>query len=209
MDNADVAVIAAAEGQIIERVSNQDDRNCSLGGPDNPNYILLKHNGDTYTIYLHMKRDSLTGKGVGEYVARGEVLGLMGSSGRSTAPHLHFEWRLEPYANSRDPFRGPGNPDITVSQWTSQENYYVSRVMDMATSGQNITMPDCAPGTLVRQNVFARGDTINLAAFFRDLRPDKPALYLVKRPDGTVFKRWVGTVPSDVPAGWCSRHSEE
>ena len=110
MDDSAVQVVAAADGEIVELAGDRDDRNCSIEGPDNPNYILLKHANDTYSIYLHLKKNSLTAKGVGQYVARGEYLGLIGSSGRSTAPHLHFEWRQAAYSAAMDLYKGPGNP---------------------------------------------------------------------------------------------------
>ena len=202
MDNSDVAVVAAADGLIVDKVDDEEDRRCGTDPSYKPNYILLRHNAFTYTIYLHMKAKSLTTKTVDQYVTRGEFLGLVGSSGQSTAPHLHFEWRIERYTNSYDPFKGPGNP-IAESRWVTQEKYYVSRILDLATSGQAVTMPDCAPGTLVPQTVFARGDTVRFAAFFRDVRPSHLVEYQILRPDGSLSHKWNPPPhPNDLPSAW-------
>lgn len=51
-------------------------------------FVLLEHPNDYRSMYGHASR-ILTE--VGDTVAAGEVIGLSGSTGRSTAPHLHFE----------------------------------------------------------------------------------------------------------------------
>ncbi|MFD8984363.1 M23 family metallopeptidase [Streptomyces sp. NPDC059564] len=54
------------------------------------NNVVIKHNDGTYTQYGHM--DSLS-VSVGETVTPGEQIGLSGSTGNSSGPHLHFEAR--------------------------------------------------------------------------------------------------------------------
>lgn len=50
--------------------------------------VVVRHNKNTYTLYAHMSK--ITCK-VGDYVEPGDVIGLVGSTGLSTCPHLHFE----------------------------------------------------------------------------------------------------------------------
>lgn len=50
--------------------------------------VEVKHEGDVYTRYAHLK--STIAKN-GDIIKAGDVLALMGSTGRSTGPHLHFE----------------------------------------------------------------------------------------------------------------------
>jgi len=54
------------------------------------NYVRIRHNGQVSTAYAHMSR---FGKNIrrGARVAQGDVIGYVGSTGRSTGPHLHFE----------------------------------------------------------------------------------------------------------------------
>jgi len=53
--------------------------------------IELTHNGSLLTRYCHMQSSPLKN---GQVVTRGELIGYVGNSGRSTGPHLHYEVRL-------------------------------------------------------------------------------------------------------------------
>ncbi len=53
-------------------------------------HVILQHPGDLRTMYGHLSRLTVA---VGDTVPAGGVLGLSGNTGRSTAPHLHFEVR--------------------------------------------------------------------------------------------------------------------
>jgi murein DD-endopeptidase MepM/ murein hydrolase activator NlpD len=53
-------------------------------------YVLLDHPEEYQTMYGHLSRIIVTD---GQSVEAGQVIGLSGNSGRSTAPHLHFEIR--------------------------------------------------------------------------------------------------------------------
>jgi len=54
------------------------------------NRIIIKHSNGSKTVYAHLKAGGIL-VNIGQYVAKGEVIGLMGSTGRSTGYHLHFE----------------------------------------------------------------------------------------------------------------------
>ncbi len=56
------------------------------------NLIIIDHGNGWQTYYAHL---STIYAACGASVARGETIGLMGSTGRSTGPHLHFEMRNE------------------------------------------------------------------------------------------------------------------
>ena len=55
------------------------------------NYIMIDHGSGLYTIYMHASRLDVE---KGQVVTAGQQIGLVGSTGRSTGPHLHFGVRL-------------------------------------------------------------------------------------------------------------------
>jgi murein DD-endopeptidase MepM/ murein hydrolase activator NlpD len=65
------------------------------------NMVVVDHGGGLYTRYAHHTRNLVT---VGETVERGEAIALMGSTGRSTGPHLHFEVLVGSIYNRVNPF---------------------------------------------------------------------------------------------------------
>lgn len=86
--------IIAARAGIVEQVVD----NCISGGDDScggryGNYIIISHGDGNYTLYAHIHENTIT-VSVGESVNQGQVIGKMGSSGRSTGSHLHFEIRI-------------------------------------------------------------------------------------------------------------------
>jgi murein DD-endopeptidase MepM/ murein hydrolase activator NlpD len=55
------------------------------------NAIVIEHDGSVTTVYAHLSKIGVT---AGDHVATGEAIGLVGSTGLSTGPHLHFEVRV-------------------------------------------------------------------------------------------------------------------
>jgi Peptidase family M23 len=87
---ADGTVVATKDG-IPENVPGVNSRAVpitleTVAG----NHIVLDLGGGNYCMYAHLQPGSLRVK-VGEKVKRGQVLGLLGNSGNSTEPHLHFQ----------------------------------------------------------------------------------------------------------------------
>lgn len=88
-------VLASAAGTVVR--AGVDGR---LGGrtPDHPkgpmgrgggHFVKIDHGGKWATLYLHMLEPPLVREG--QRVAAGDRLGLVGSTGKSSAPHLHYE----------------------------------------------------------------------------------------------------------------------
>ena len=72
-------IYATGDGVITEAEYNS-------GGYGNK--IIVNHGYSYETVYAHLSKIKVK---VGQKVKRGEVIGLMGNTGKSTAPHLHYE----------------------------------------------------------------------------------------------------------------------
>ncbi len=75
------SVYSAAEGEIV-RIGHQPE---GYG-----NFIEMRHPNGMTTMYAHLSRIDVAS---GDRVSAGERIGLVGSTGYSTGPHLHFEVR--------------------------------------------------------------------------------------------------------------------
>jgi hypothetical protein len=87
---ADATVVAIKDG-VPENVPGPTSRAVAMtsetiGG----NYVMLDLGGGMFAYYAHLQPGSLRVK-AGDRVTRGQVLGLLGNSGNSTEPHLHFQ----------------------------------------------------------------------------------------------------------------------
>jgi murein DD-endopeptidase MepM/ murein hydrolase activator NlpD len=67
--------------------------------------VEVKHSGGYTSRYAHLSRISVE---VGQNVEAGSKLGEVGSTGRSTGPHLHFEVRRSDAAHDPAPFLKTG-----------------------------------------------------------------------------------------------------
>ena len=82
-------------------------------------YVALEHGGTIQTRYGHMSRLAVA---AGQMVRKGDVIGYVGSTGRSTGPHLHYEVRIAGEAVNPVPYlqagqlqrSAPGTVDIAM-----------------------------------------------------------------------------------------------
>lgn len=84
------SIMAAAGGDVM--VAKSSGYNGGYG-----EYVVIQHENGSQTLYAHMSRVDVV---PGESVAKGEVIGAVGSTGKSTGAHLHFEVRN----GGRNPF---------------------------------------------------------------------------------------------------------
>ena len=72
------------------------------------NYVVISHGSGNTTLYAHMSSRKVV---VGQKVTQGDVIGITGSTGHSTGPHLHFEItengvRINPLSHGAEPRKG-------------------------------------------------------------------------------------------------------
>ncbi|MHA6247770.1 peptidoglycan DD-metalloendopeptidase family protein [Pontibacter sp. CAU 1760] len=122
-------IVAAFDGVV--RINKWD-------GGGYGNYIVVRHYNGLETLYGHMSK---TIAEPGQYVKAGELIGLGGSTGRSSGPHLHYEVRYQ--GNPLDPENIYDFPDYLLKgdnfQITSALFNYSNRSRIGTTAGRRAT----------------------------------------------------------------------
>ncbi|MGP4080101.1 lysozyme family protein [Pseudalkalibacillus sp. R45] len=83
--------------------------NNSNGTPGYGNLVMVQHGEGFITAYAHLSDLSVKR---GDIVERGQQVGICGSTGSSTGPHLHFEWKTNKWSGHQNPmnlFAGKGD----------------------------------------------------------------------------------------------------
>ncbi len=83
------SILASREGRVIHCESRFNKSYSSPKYADRCNRIIIVHADGDESVYAHLKCHSLKVK-IGEFVKKGQLLGLSGQTGYATYPHLHF-----------------------------------------------------------------------------------------------------------------------
>ncbi len=191
MDNNQIHIVAAAAGIIIQKSDGYFDKNCASNN-NTANYVILMHPDSSFSLYWHMKRNSLTSKKVGDAVAVGDFLGIVGSSGASSGPHLHFEvWKNINKSSLQDPYAGTCNKLNDSTWWVNQKAYTEPAIIaaDMDTAPP--ILPAC-PNTETpnEDSCFTPGIKGVVTIFIRNETAGISAIVKILNPDGTTYLTW-------------------
>ena len=96
--------IRAARNGVVARTGN----NSTMGFRGYGNFVMLDHGGNVKTFYAHCSKLAVS---EGQRVMQGQIIGYVGSTGRSTANHLHFEVRINNAKVNPVPYLG-GNAQL-------------------------------------------------------------------------------------------------
>jgi len=94
-------ILAVGEGRVVIAVDKYDDQIPGQLPPGIPleeadgNHVVIDLGGGNFAFYAHMIRGSVAVE-TGDFVTRGQVLGLVGNTGNTSAPHLHFHMMSGP-----------------------------------------------------------------------------------------------------------------
>ncbi len=187
-ENNIAEVVAAAAGTIILKHDGEFDMSCSFNN-NRWNSIYIEHSDGSIAWYGHLKKGSLTSKNKGDTVSEGEFLGIVGSSGNSTGPHLHFEV-YDSNENLVDPFKGECSSNTSL--WKEQPNYYEPHINAIFTHSvapnPNSSCPEIEVPNIVEE--FLPNSKIFTASYYKDQLKGTTASYRLIRPNGSVFTRW-------------------
>jgi len=188
------SVVAAQGGWITFKQDGNFDMNCGFGGGD-WNAVYLTHTDGSVTWYGHMKNGSLTAKPVGAWVAKGEYLGIVASSGQSTGPHLHFEV-YDALGNLVDPNAGPCNAMGGMNWWKDPKPYYFSEINALYTHCAPPAFMPC-PNLDVTNicSVFYPGNLVYFFSYFKETLAGQKMKFQIFTPSGTLYQNWTYSFP--------------
>ena len=199
-----VNVIASNSGKIINKYDGNFDKNCECKGAWNAVYLL--HDDGTVGWYGHLKKGTLTAKAIGQNVERGEYLGKVGSSGCSTAPHLHFELYENAFQSRLiDPFQGDCNALNSDGNWIDQHEYIDPKLLKiMVHDCIDVTQPDGCPAdeySMCESYKILPGSAASFSSHFRQQQSSLTTNYKIIEPDGTVWRQWNYNSPDSYDYG--------
>jgi murein DD-endopeptidase MepM/ murein hydrolase activator NlpD len=204
-----VSVLAAAAGTVVDVRDGRFDRETALQFADVGNYVFIDHGNGWVSQYYHLRRDSIL-VSVGQAVVAGQPLGLVGSSGNSAGPHLHFE--VQHNKSPVDLFAAP------ASYWLATPPYVYDPVLPHTLIDSGVTN-DVYDGVhtflgpplehfLEKPSdiaVFAPGAEVYAYATFASVRAGDTWKAQLYRPNGTLVNNFgPATFPADRPldGGW-------
>jgi len=124
-----VPILAAASGQVVYRHDGEFDRRTTWVNGVQANGVIVQQPDGSEAWYWHMRKNSVR-VDVGDSVVVGDTLGLVGSSGFSSGPHLHFEVNQNTIL---DPYQGPCQTDSSL--WVQQPDYILNLPFELMSHG--------------------------------------------------------------------------
>ena len=152
-----VEVLASAAGRVIAIRDGEADLGpgdapgADLQGRECGNGVVIDHGEEWQTQYCHLRKGSVR-VAAGDEVAAGDVLGLVGQSGKAAFPHVHLSVRHG--ARAVDPFAprlSPGECGMAAgSLWGSAVGegfaYDDARILNAGFAGRAVKMADIEAG---------------------------------------------------------------
>ncbi len=176
-------IFAAQDGVVVAAHDGEPDMNTT--GPDVPgNFVIIDHGYGRLGLYWHFKRGSVLAS-PGERIVAGQQLGLTGSSGRSSYPHLHFE--LNDRGTVFEPYAGPCRPG--PSGWRDQIAHIERRMYlgDFGVTHEDLTNHAGPPFELPRSGQIGVTDPyVRFWIIVYNLPANSRWRARFQRPDGTI-----------------------
>jgi hypothetical protein len=145
-----VKVLAAASGQVrairdgMPDISIRNIDRSLIEGKEAGNSVAIQHGNGWETQYSHLRKGSVLVQ-AGDHVEAGQVLGLVGLSGKTEFPHLHFSVRS--HGKIIDPFTGQygsgcEQPEFSLWDTVAAENlqYIPTGILKLAFADQKAVL---------------------------------------------------------------------
>ncbi|WP_294228783.1 M23 family metallopeptidase [uncultured Shimia sp.] len=189
MAAANGVVLGTRDGMIDKVIATEDIPN--LNGKDCGNGLSIDHGDGWVSQYCHMKQGSVA-VSQGDKIARGQVLGQIGLSGRTQFPHLHISIRqgnrvVDPFAPDHLGVCGEANDKL----WDDGIDYVGGGLIRI---GFEVGVPKFASiksGMAGRVRVPSQAKALVLFGYAFGSRPNDKMTLTITGPQGSVFDHTV------------------
>jgi hypothetical protein len=195
-----VEVLASAPGRVIGFRDGVDDISvrtvgkAAVAGRECGNGAVIEHDNGWRTQYCHMAKGSLRNK-IGDRVVTGQPIGLVGLSGDTEFPHLHFTVRhggeiVDPFAYGALPESCGGGQSIWADSIRDQTAYRAREVLNYGFAGVPPTMELIESGEVLGHPVDLESDV--LVAYVRTIGLQKgdQQILALQGPGGVVISEY-------------------
>jgi hypothetical protein len=197
-----VTVIAAAGGRVKATRDGMPDRDFRdadaklVRNVECGNGVIIDHGGGWLSKYCHMRRGSiLTPKGT--VVVAGQALGLMGLSGKTSFPHLHFgvtykEKVVDPFTGLQQREAETCSANVRANTlWrpavTSLLNYKTSGIIGSGFATRKPDIKQIEIGKFKLRKASTQAPVLLYWVQMYGLQPGDKGEVVVTRPDGTIL----------------------
>jgi hypothetical protein len=195
-----VEVQASAPGRVIGMRDGVDDISvritgkAAVAGQECGNGVVIEHGNGWRTQYCHMAKGSLRIRR-GDLVDLGQPLGLVGLSGDTEFPHLHFTVRhqnrlVDPFAHAASPNSCGGGRSIWVNSIQDQTKYEAREVINYGFAGIAPSMDLIESGEVLKHPISTASDA--LVAYVRaiGLQKGDQQILTIHGPGGAAISEY-------------------
>jgi len=196
-----VEVLAAASGRVVgardgmEDISIRSIGKAAVAGKECGNGIMVEHENGWRTQYCHMAKGSLRVK-PGDRVEAGQPIGLVGLSGNTEFPHLHFTVRhendvVDPFAYEAPSDSCGGGQSLWTEPVREQMKYRDREILNLGFADIAPTMELIESGEVLKHAPGSQSDA--LAAYVRaiGLKKGDQQILTVRNPDGAIVSEYL------------------
>ncbi len=197
-DANSTVVVAAADGELLEKQDGNYSKNCAWTSGVSANFVRILHDDGTISSYLHLKNGTLTSLPESTpanpvRVRQGDYLGIVGSSGRSTGPHLHFSV-YDLNNNMIEPFSGTCNALNPSTWWQNQRSYWMPQINKVMTHSQVPSFGCWDEELMYGKNNFTSGEPCVIGIYLQDAQNNDEVSGELYMPGGVLHSSWTNTV---------------
>jgi hypothetical protein len=136
--NEQINYITAARAGKVRILKENSNSGCSNSScVSMANYVVIDHGDGTEALYLHLAFNSVPVI-KDQIVKQGDIIGIMGNTGYSTGPHLHFQ--VQNVQSSINDWHGPSISISFCDVYTNNGKPVGSRTFDYTAQGCNVTL---------------------------------------------------------------------